>query len=207
MSKISMVKDIETEASVADDELTKSNHQVSMIGHEDELLKQAADQLDLETGCHGDGGFVRGDAQARMSSNIKSMFNNVRKYQMNALNCLEKYHESQLNKLEIERNTRLLLNPNEKEQINAYFDQQKIVIEQRIYSNLCFITQNKSSQGDSSGSLNTQKSVPDLMPPRFSTESSKSARQSVMQYHQMNQLYMLQAQKSSGPKSIQQIKR
>jgi len=90
--------------------------------------------------------FVRGDPQTRVSKNIKQMFKNVVKYQMNALNSLEKFYESQIAKFDLERKRNLSINPNNIEKINQYFDTQIKLLEDRVHANLKLICENKSQQ-------------------------------------------------------------
>jgi hypothetical protein len=90
--------------------------------------------------------FVRGDPQTRVSKNIKQMFKNVVKYQMNALNSLEKFYETQIAKFDLERKRNLAINPNNAEKINQYFDAQIKLLEDRVHANLKVICENKSQQ-------------------------------------------------------------
>ena len=89
--------------------------------------------------------FVRG-SKARSSKNIKQLFKNVVKYQMNALNSLEKFYESQLNKLEADRRQNLKLNPVYADKINAFYDRQLELLEERDQSNLTLICENKRNR-------------------------------------------------------------
>jgi len=90
--------------------------------------------------------FIRGDPKARLSQkNIKQMFKNVVKYQMSALDSLEKFYENHVEKLEIDRDAALSAHQESKEKINQFFDSQLKLLEQRVQTNLKFICENKSN--------------------------------------------------------------
>lgn len=87
--------------------------------------------------------FVRGQSR-NLSKNIKQMFKNVIKLQMNALSNLEKFYEAQLLKVEADRRQNLELNPMNKEKINEFFDKQLELLEERVQINLENISKDKS---------------------------------------------------------------
>lgn len=94
----------------------------------------------------GCGEFVRGEPNTRLSKNIKQMFKNVIQQQMNALNNLEMFYESQVTRLEADRERSLEQNPCNKEQIHEYYSAQLKMLEERVQSNLKYLTENKSSK-------------------------------------------------------------
>jgi len=98
--------------------------------------------------------FIRG-GKTRSSKNIKQLFKNVVKYQMNALNSLEKFYESQLNKLEADRKQNLKLNPQFAEKINEFYDRQLNLLEERVQSNLTLICENKRNRLSTASSSST----------------------------------------------------
>ena len=97
--------------------------------------------------------FVRGQQQSRLSKNIKQMFKNVVKLQMNALNNLEKFYEAQLLKVEADRQQNLKFNPENSEKINEFFDKQLELLEERVQLNLDNISKEKSRKMCSTTSL------------------------------------------------------
>jgi hypothetical protein len=94
--------------------------------------------------------FERGNG-IRMSKTIKQMFKNVVKYQMNALNCLEKFYEAQVLKLETDRRRDLTLNPLCREYIIKFYNLQLQQLEERVYSNLNYICRNRCSSCNTAG--------------------------------------------------------
>jgi len=102
--------------------------------------------------------FMRG-CKARSSKNIKQLFKNVVKLQMNALNSLEKFYETQLNKLETDRNQNLKLNPAYASKINEFYDRQLELLEERIQSNLTLICENKRNRLSTASSSSTIAAV------------------------------------------------
>lgn len=102
--------------------------------------------------------FIRGGThhKIRMSKTIKQMFKNVVKYQMNALNCLEKFYEAQVLKLETDRRRNLALNPENREFIIQFYDSQLAQLEERVYSNLTYICKNRCNGCNSVGGCNGQ---------------------------------------------------
>jgi hypothetical protein len=93
--------------------------------------------------------FRRGAAdanRARLSRHIRQMFKNVVMYQMSALNSLEKFYESQVSKLEMDRQRNLALYADNKEKINRFFDNQLRLLEERVQSNLAHICKQKQQQ-------------------------------------------------------------
>jgi len=97
--------------------------------------------------------FVRGQQQSRLSKNIKQMFKNVVKLQMNALNNLEKFYEAQLLKVEADRQQNLKFNPENSEKINEFFDKQLELLEERVQLNLDNISKEKGRKMCSTTSL------------------------------------------------------
>jgi len=126
-SKISFVKDCDI------------SNEKSKSQQEEEQPQQPQQKLQKQP-------FVRGDPQTRVSKNIKQMFKNVVKYQMNALNSLEKFYEAQIAKFDLERKRNLAMNPTNTEKINQYFDAQIKLLEDRVHANLKLICENKSQQ-------------------------------------------------------------
>jgi len=98
--------------------------------------------------------FIRG-GKIRSSKNIKQLFKNVVKYQMNALNSLEKFYESQLNKLESDRKQNLNLNPVYADKINDFYDRQLSLLEERVQTNLKLICDNKRNRLSTASSSST----------------------------------------------------
>lgn len=98
--------------------------------------------------------FIRG-GKTRSSKNIKQLFKNVVNYQMNALNSLEKFYESQLNKLEDDRKQNLNMNPSFSDKINEFYDRQLNMLEERVQSNLNLICENKRNRLSSASSSST----------------------------------------------------
>lgn len=89
--------------------------------------------------------FVRGQPR-NLSHNIKQMFRNVVKLQLDALSNLEKFYEAQLLKVEADRKQNLQLNPANKEKINEFFNRQLEMLEERVQINLESITKEKNSK-------------------------------------------------------------
>lgn len=83
--------------------------------------------------------------EPRLSKNIKQMFRNIINQQMNALNSLEKFYESQANKLEQDRQHSLALNPTNHAKINEHYDIQLKLLEERVHTNLQTLLDNKST--------------------------------------------------------------
>lgn len=96
--------------------------------------------------------FVRGQSR-NLSKNIKQMFKNIVKLQMDALNNLEKFYEAQLLKVEADRKQNLELNPMNKVQINEFFDRQLELLEERVQINLENISKDKNRRMNSNTSL------------------------------------------------------
>ena len=94
--------------------------------------------------------FIRGNG-IRMSKTIKQMFKNVVKYQMNALNCLEKFYEAQVLKLETDRRRDLTLNPLCRDYIIKFYNLQLQQLEERVYSNLNYICRNRCNNCNTAG--------------------------------------------------------
>lgn len=88
--------------------------------------------------------FVRGQSR-NLSANIKQMFRNVVKLQLDALSNLEKFYEAQLLKVEADRKQNLQLNPANRERINEFFDRQLEMLEERVQINLESITKEKKN--------------------------------------------------------------
>lgn len=94
--------------------------------------------------------FLRGvseqgsESNMRLSTNIKRMFKSVIEHQTNALNSLERFYECQLNRIEIERANVLTHTADEhKPRINALYDRQLKMLEQRVENNLKNLLDNK----------------------------------------------------------------
>lgn len=96
--------------------------------------------------------FVRGHPK-NLSKNIKQMFKNVIKLQLDALSNLEKFYEAQLLKVEADRRQNLEMNPANKEKINEFFDRQLELLEERVQNNLESISKDKQKKLVSSTSL------------------------------------------------------
>lgn len=91
--------------------------------------------------------FVRGQSR-NLSANIKQMFRNVVKLQLDALSNLEKFYEAQLLKVEADRKQNLQLNPANREKINEFFDRQLEMLEERVQINLESITKEKNNNNN-----------------------------------------------------------
>ncbi len=89
--------------------------------------------------------FMRGQTR-NLSNNIKQMFKNVIKVQLNALGNLEKFYEAQLYKVEADRCQNLKLHPENKKQIDEYFDKQLDMLEERVQLNLESIAREKQGK-------------------------------------------------------------
>lgn len=97
--------------------------------------------------------FIRGQSR-NLSKNIKQMFRNVKKLQLDALGNLESFYEAQISKVEADRKQNLELNPMNKKEINEFFDRQLQLLEERVQNNLEGITKEKSRKMSSSSSSN-----------------------------------------------------
>ena len=86
--------------------------------------------------------FMRGQTR-NLSKNIKEMFKNVIKLQLDALAQLEKFYEAQLVKVEADRHQNLKLNPTNRHEINEFFDRQLALLEERVHINLENIAKDK----------------------------------------------------------------
>lgn len=135
-SKVSLVKDCQEDGSVDE---TKQSELA-----EKETLTKKEENLNISNSKKQKQVFVRGDPQTRVSKNIKQMFKHVVKYQMNALNSLENFYESQIAKLELDRQRNISINPHNLAKINEYFDYQIKILEDRVHTNLKFICDNKN---------------------------------------------------------------
>ena len=96
--------------------------------------------------------FVRGHPR-NLSKNIKQMFKNVIKLQLDALSNLEKFYEAQLLKVEADRRQNLEMNPANKDKINEFFDKQLELLEERVQNNLESISKDKQKKLASTTSL------------------------------------------------------
>jgi hypothetical protein len=154
VSKISIIKDSnsqceETISSNHESNSTKSFIRDTMQKIEDTSSPISNGDNQKQDGSVNGGEFVRGDPKARLSQkNIKQMFKNVVKYQMSALDSLEKFYENHVEKLEIDRDAALSAHQESKEKINQFFDSQLKLLEQRVQTNLKFICENKSNSNN-----------------------------------------------------------
>jgi hypothetical protein len=110
--------------------------------------------------------FIRGDPKARLSQkNIKQMFKSVVKHQISALDSLEKFYENHVDKLELERDLALSSsssNAENKAKINEFFDSQLNLLEERVQTNLKFISENKLTSSVGYSGKQKQKSSSEL---------------------------------------------
>lgn len=96
--------------------------------------------------------FMRGQTR-NLSKNIKKMFKNVIKLQLDALASLEKFYEAQLVKVEADRRQNLDANPSNKKKINEFFDKQLELLEERVQVNLENINRDRQRKMTSGSSL------------------------------------------------------
>ena len=160
VSKISIIKDSgeETLNSNIDNNATKSflRDSIQKMDETSALKSQQENNNDFQSTSNTTnqsvcGEFIRGDPKARLSQkNIKQMFKNVVKYQMSALDSLEKFYENHVEKLEIDRDLALKSHQESQEKINEFFDSQLKLLEDRVQSNLKFICENKANKLTSS---------------------------------------------------------
>jgi len=92
--------------------------------------------------------FMRGQTR-NLSKNIKQMFKNVIKVQLDALSNLEKFYEAQLLKVEADRCQNLQANPGNETKINEFFDRQLEMLEERVQTNLENIARDKQCDNKS----------------------------------------------------------
>ncbi len=92
--------------------------------------------------------FMRGQTR-NLSKNIKQMFRNVIRVQLDALGNLEKFYEAQLLKVEADRCQNLQLNPGNQAKINEFFDRQLEMLEERVQMNLESIARDKQCDNKS----------------------------------------------------------
>lgn len=119
--------------------------------------------------------FVRGEPR-NLSKNIKQMFKNVIKLQLDALSNLEKFYGAQLLKVEDDRQQNLQMNPMNRTKINEFFDKQLELLEERVQVNLEYIVKDKNKKMNSSTSLKFEQ-VEDESSDESIQKTSKSTLQ------------------------------
>lgn len=144
VSKISSIKSPEaaTTKSESTQKIDETNEGISNMT---ETLVNKSNK-DSTRSSFGNGDFIRGEPGNRSSKNIKRMFKNVIKQQMNALSNLEKFYEAQVSRLETDREQNLKLNPINSSEINEFFDRQLKMLEERVQTNLKFLSENKCTK-------------------------------------------------------------
>jgi len=125
----------------------------------DEMETKGQENVSSSTNKKHKQPFVRGDPQTRLSKNIKQMFKHVVMYQMNALSSLEKLYESQMAKLELDRQRNISVNPHNTEKINVYFNNQIKLLEERVQNSLKVICESKAVSQQSSAAETNQAPV------------------------------------------------
>ena len=203
VSKISIIKDSNLQC----EETLSSNHEnnstKSFIRDSIQKIEDTSSPIpngesqkhsgDSEKSINGE--FIRGDPKARLSQkNIKQMFKNVVKYQMSALDSLEKFYENHVEKLEVDRDVALSAHQESKDKINQFFDSQLKLLEERVQTNLKYICESKSNNKFSASSNSFVSSS------MSSKNNSTNELNSNTLNHKLSQIYLLkqmQAQKTN----------
>ncbi|CAF0719158.1 unnamed protein product [Brachionus calyciflorus] len=145
VSKISPVKNLDRETKKSNEKMEETGSNSNMT----ETLTLINSSNKDSTQISQLGEFKRGQPNNRSSKKIKQMFKSVLEKQMNALNKLEKFYETQVVFLEESRQKDLKENPQQKDLINKHYDERLEQLEERVQTNLQYISENKSRHSKS----------------------------------------------------------